>query len=200
MEVARAALEPWGYDVTLQLLPWARALRCSESGKCDGLYLSYYVAAHEKSYVFSDPVAELETGFFKLKDRDISYKTLDDLRPYSIGMTRGASVSKEFDAADFLNKDPVPDDTVDIKKLLRGRVDLIVAAKPVLEYLLKSTLPEDEQNKIEFVEPPLSVQNLHIAISKNSPDYQQKLHDFNEGLKKIKADGTYEAIRHSSGY
>ena len=40
MEVARAALEPQGYDVTLQLVPWARAVRCVESGACDGLYLS----------------------------------------------------------------------------------------------------------------------------------------------------------------
>jgi len=168
MEVAKEALERKGYDVSLELVPWARALHCSESGKCDGLYLSYYVEERTKSYVFSDPVAVLETGLFKLKDRDISFGTLDDLRPYKIGMTRGAAVSDEFDKADFLKKDPVPHHSVNIKKLLRGRVDLVVAAKPVFEYLIRSTLPEDQQDQIEFIGPPLSEQNLHLAISKNS--------------------------------
>lgn len=200
MEVARAALEPEGYDVSLQLVPWARALKCSKSGKCDGLYLSYYVEERTQWYVFSDPVAKLETGLFKLKSSDISFDTLDDLRPYTIGMTRGAAVSDEFDRADFLKKVPVPHHTTNITKLLKGRLDLVVAAKPVFEYLIRSTLPEDQHDKFEFIEPHLSVQNLHMAISKNSPDYQQKLQDFNEGLRRIRADGTYDAIRRSHGY
>lgn len=47
MEVARAALEPQGYTVTLELLTWALALRRAKAGEYDGLYLSYYVKERE---------------------------------------------------------------------------------------------------------------------------------------------------------
>lgn len=200
MEVARAALEPKGYKVSLELVPWARAVHCAKVGRCDGLYLSYYVEERKQWFVFSDPIGELRTGFFKLKSHDISFKTLDDLRPYRIGMTRGAAVSEEFDKADFLEKNPVPHHTTNVKKLLRGRLDLVVAAKPVFEYLIRTTLPEDEYNRIEFLEPSLSSQTLHMAISKKSANYEQKLKDFNDGLARIKADGTYDRIRRSHGY
>lgn len=200
MEVARAVLEPQGYEVTLELVPWARAVRCAKSGRCDGLYLSYYVEARTEWAVFSDPIGELRTGFFKLTDRDISFETLEDLRPYTIGITRGAAVSDAFDSADYLRKDPVPHDSVNIKKLLKGRIDLVVAAEPVLKHLIRTTLPEEQQDRFEFMSPHLSVQSLHMAISRNSPDYEQKLRDFNEGLARIRADGSYDAIRKKHGY
>ena len=200
MEVARAALESQGYKVSLDLLPWARSVHCAKSGRCDGLYLSYYVKEREEWFVFSDPIGELRTGFFKLEDRDIAFETLRDLRPYRIGMTRGAAVSEAFDTADYLKKDPVPHHTTNIKKLLRGRLDLVVAAKPVFEYLIRTNLPESEQDKFEFLPPSLSTQSLHMAVSKQSPHYEQKLEDFNRGLAQIRADGTYDAIRRAHGY
>jgi len=200
MEVARAALEAQGYEVELRLVPWARAMRCARSGKCDGLYLSYYVEERTEWAAFSDPIGELKTGLFKLKDRNFSFDTLDDLRPYRIGITRGAAVSDAFDKADFLNKAEVPNDTMNVKKLLLGRVDMVVGAEPVIRYLIRTALPEEDQDKFEFMSPHLSAQALHMAISKNSPDYEQKLRDFNEGLAQIKADGTYDEIRSSHGY
>lgn len=200
MEVARAALEPQGYDVTLELVPWARAMRCAKSGRCDGLYLSYYVEERTEWAAFSDPIGELRTGLFKLRERDIAFETLEDLRPYTIGITRGAAVSEEFDSADYLRKAPVAHDSVNLKKLLRGRVDLVVAAEPVLKHLIRTTLPEAQHDAFKFMSPHLSVQTLHMAISKNSPGYERKLRDFNEGLARIRADGTYDAIRDAHGY
>ena len=200
MEVAKAALEPQGYEVTLDLLPWARAVRCAKSGECDGLYLSYYVEERTEWAAFSDPIGELRTGLFKLRSSDIAFETLDDLRSYTIGITRGAAVSEEFDSADYLRKAPVEHDSVNIKKLLRGRVAMVVAAEPVLKHLIRTTLPEEEHERFEFMSPHLSVQTLHMAISKSSSDYERKLRDFNEGLARIKADGTYDAIRSAHGY
>lgn len=39
-----------------------------------------------------------------------------------------------------------------------------------------------------------------MTISRNSSDYERKLRDFNEGLARIKADGTCDAIRSAHGY
>lgn len=200
MAVARAILEPQGYAVSLELVPWARAVKCSKSGQCDGLYLAFYTQERTQWYVFSDPIGEVRTGFFKLKSRDISFTTLDDLRDYQIGLTRNAAVSPEFDSADYLHKQEVDNDSVNVVKLLKGRVDLVAVPELVFRNLIVTTLPPEDHGKFEFMTPYLSVQKLHMAISKKSPDYERKLRDFNRGLERIKSDGTYDKILQSYGF
>jgi len=200
MAVARAILQPAGYDVSLELVPWSRAVKCSKSGRCDGLYLAFYTKERTQWYVFSDPIGEVRTGFYKLKSRDISFTELADLRGYLIGMTRDAAISPEFDRADYLSKQEVEDDSVNVLKLLKGRVDLVATPEAVFRHLIVTSLAPEHHDKFEFMSPYLSVQNLHMAISRKSPDYEQKLRDFNQGLKRIMADGTYAKIRRSFGF
>jgi polar amino acid transport system substrate-binding protein len=199
MEVARAALESQGYKVTLDLLPWARALRIAKTGKYDGLYLSYYVKEREPWFVFSNPIGETRTGFFKLKTKNISYKTLQDLKPYTIGLTRGAAVSPDFDSAEYLTKVFITSDEQIFKMLLKGRVDLFAGSEDVGKYIIATKLPPEDQDKFEFIEPPLTVHKLHMAISKKALNYKQKLEDFNRGLHGIMSDGTYDKILERHG-
>lgn len=199
MEVARAALEPQGYKVTLVLLPWARALKKAQTGEYDGLYLSYYVKEREPWFVFSKPIGETRTGFYKLKERNISYTTLQDLKPYTIGVTRGAAVSPDFDNADYLAKEFITSDEQILKMLLKGRIDLFAGSEQVGQYIIHAKLPPETHDKFEFMEPPLTVQKLHMAISKKATDYNQKLEDFNKGLDRIISDGTYDRILERHG-
>jgi len=175
MEIVRAVLEPQGYHVTLTLVPWARAVETSKDGDYDGLYLAYYTEERAQWYVYSEPVGEVKTGFFKLKTTDISFTTLEDLRPYRIGMTRGVAISPEFDQATDLCKEDVKDDILNIRKLLGGRVELVAAPELVFKELLLTRFSPEKSNQVEFMEPYLSIQKLYMAISKNAPNCQQKL-------------------------
>lgn len=194
MEVARAALEPQGYKVTLEYLPWARALRRAKLGEYDGLYLSYYVKEREPWFVFSNPIGGTRTGFYKLKNRDISYKTLQDLKPYIIGVTRGAAVSPEFDSAEYLTKEFITSDKQIFEMLLKGRVDLFAGSEAVANYIISTKLPPEYKDSFEFMKPPLTEHKLHMAISKKTRNYKLKLNDFNRGLEMIMSDGTYGQI------
>lgn len=200
MEIARAILEPQGYQVTLELLVWARALQASKYGKYDGLYLAYYTKERTKWFVYSKPVGEVRTGFFKLKSSDISFTKLQDLRAYRIGLTRGVAISPEFDEADYLLKEEVSFDSQNIQKLLLGRIDLVATPELVFKELLKKTLTPAEYAKFEFIEPHLTVQKLYMAISRKTSNYKQKLVDFNKGLEQIKSDGTYNRILREYGF
>ena len=197
MEVANAALKPQGYKVILKLRPWKRALMESQKGMHDGLYLSYYVKEREEWYIYSDPIGEVRTGFYKIKDRNISYKTLQDLIPYKIGLTRGAAVCPKFDKADFLRKEFTTADTQSLKKLLMGRIDLYAGSELVAKYFINTDISPMDRNKFEFMEPPLSIQKLHMAVSKKAPDYMQKLKDFNLG--GIFSQGSEYAVKFSTG-
>jgi len=111
-------------------VPWERALRESAEGtRYDGLLGAYYSDERAAVYLLSDSLLTLSIDLIARKDSGIRYETLKDLRNYKIGIIRGSVNSKEFDAATYLNKDLVSDPLLNLRKLLAGRVDLIVDSK-----------------------------------------------------------------------
>lgn len=198
-EIVKKAFEKKGYAVTIEFKPWKRVLHETETGKYDALFLAYYSEERAKTYGMSDPFAESVLGFFKQKGKDIAYNGLEGLKDYTIGVTLGYVNTKEFDEADFLKKETSPTDEASLKKLAAGRVDLAVVDKYIGAHLMNTTFPEGKES-LEFVSTPLALNPLHLCVSKAKEGWEEKLADFNEGLKMIKEDGTYAAILKANGF
>lgn len=197
--IAREAFKRMGHKVEIAFLPWARALEESRKGYYDGLFPEYYSESRKKEYVFSNKFPGGPIGFYKRKESNISYKTLEDLKPYSIGVVRGYINTEAFDKADYLTKDPASSDEINIKKLERLRLDLIVIDKFVAAYIISNKYPAF-LDKLEFLEPPLEVKPLYIAFSKQSEGYEKRVKRFNQGLKEIYDDGTMDKILEKYGF
>ena len=176
------------YDVTVKFLPWKRALESTKTGKHDGLFTVWYREEREEWFVFSDPLPANELGFYKRKDRDISYQNYDDLKPFSIGVVRGYASPPGFDDAG-LKTSLANDDEQNLRKLQKGRVDLVLIDKITGKFQIDSKL-SSEQGELEWIEPPLHVDIQYLVISKKIADYEATLRDFNKGLAEIDADGT----------
>ncbi len=116
-----------------------------------------------------------------------------DLKDYTFGVVRGWTYTKEFDNADFLQKEVVSKSKQNILKLIHGRVDIVPEVKEEVEELMNSELPE-HIGSIETVGEPLKVQEIYTMISKKNPNHKKIAEDFNKGLKMIKKDGTYAEI------
>ncbi len=200
MDVARAALEPQGYRVSIRFVSWPRAVHDSKIGTYDGLYLPLKNREREADYLFSEPITQVKTGFLKLKNIHIRYVKLEDLNKYTIGTLCDYSYSPEFDMANYLKKEEVCREDLNFRKLLSGRIDLMAVHIPSAEYLMNSVLTEEEISKIEFMDPPLSVSSLYLAVSRVLPDAEQRIRDFNRGLERIRADGTFGKILEKHGF
>lgn len=198
-EIIREAFKRSGYELQLDFYPWARVVKLASEGKYDGYAPEYYSEEIKQHSVFSDPFKGGPLGFFKRKDEDINYSNLEDLKPYRIGVVRGYVNTAEFDAADYLEKDEAVDDLTNLRKLLKKRINLAVMDKYVGAYLLKQNMP-DEAGDLVFLEPPLKVLDLYVCFSLKAPEYEAKLKAFNEGLKQIKDDGTFDAILKKHGF
>jgi len=150
------------------------------------------------------PIGESRTGFFKLKSReDIVFSgDLKTMTKYAIGVGRGYANSEEFDNADYLNK-KIQDSTINCLKMLWVKRLELVAGGELIERYNMIHLLEPTYNGINegivFMEPPLQVQYLHMAVSKKAPDYVRKLEAFNIGMRKIMLDGTYKKIMKKHG-
>ena len=202
----KAALETQGYDVSIEFAPWARAYSDTKNGKYDCLLVGYKTKERSELFAYPDyPIAYVTTGFLKKKNRtDINYTgNLRDLSSFDIGVENLASMGKEFDQADYLNKIFVKESKQLLKMIYVGNIDIGVVG---FEYSIINLneikkLPRFKgiADNIEFMYPALDKRPAYSMISKQIPNYDQKLYDLNEGLKKIRKNGIFKKILNRYG-
>lgn len=206
-ELVTEAFNRVGYDVDISFYPWARAVRNVEKGQQDGLLPVYYDESLAEEMVFSDPFPGGVIGLLKKKTTNVNYAiepedsqtdALRRLQDFAFGVVRGSVNTPEFDAANFLHKDFVTTDLQNLLKLFKGRIDVVVIDKYTAADLMVNKLPH-LIGQLEFMNPPLSEKSFHVAFSKNSPGYQQRLADFNRGLQMVRDDHTLENILYQHG-
>lgn len=198
-EIIREAFKHAGYEVKIKFFPWKRALEMTRQGEFNALFTAWYREDREQWFGFSDPLPIAnEIGFYKRKDRKISYRTIEDLRPYKIGTVRGYSNPAEFDKAK-LDTEEVTEDRLNIQKLAVGRIDLALIDKIIGQHIIDTELPESAQ-KLEWLDPPLKIDDQYLMFSKKFDDYREKIADFNRGLHQIIEAGIVKAIIIKHGF
>jgi len=197
-EVLVKAYERVGYEVSLQFLSWSDALNAVKNGDMTILCGAYYTPQRERFLAYSQPIAKAQDVLFKKVERDITYRRLTDLKPYKIGVVRGAAHGKDFDAADFLNKIRETHSGQNIRKLLVDKIDLMAGPRDVIKFIIKRDYPLFV-DKIVEVPPPLSMNNIHFGFSKKVAEHQALLKAFSEGLKLLKNDGTFAYLAQKHG-
>ncbi|BBE30798.1 hypothetical protein OSSY52_09390 [Tepiditoga spiralis] len=199
-EISIAAMKKMGYEVKIEFVPWQRALNMVRSGKYDGLFTIYYSDERAQYYAFTDVVSTSNLVFFKKKGKDIpnNYKTFEDLKKYTFGVVRGYKNTDEFDKADYLMKENANNSEENLKKLIFGRIDILVDSKETILDLLNKKY-QDFVGTLDIINPPLQTFNVYNAFSKAIPDYKKLVEDFNKGLQMIKKDGTYDKILKKHG-
>ncbi|MCP4267426.1 MAG: transporter substrate-binding domain-containing protein [Candidatus Brocadiaceae bacterium] len=182
-----------GYDPKVIFLPWPRALKIIKEGTDHILLGAYYNKSRAEFYEYSDAITSEDIYFFSKKGKQINYSSLKDLSKYTIGLVRSASYGSEFDNADFLVKEPVLNDVMNVKKLVYDRIDLLISSKISVQYILKHRLPE-YKDQLQIIKPKVRTSNMYITVSKKRADHITLIRDFNKKLKQLKEDGSLNKI------
>lgn len=198
-EIVVEAYRRVGYEVEIQFYPWIRALQMVKEGKCDGMFALWRTPEREQWLAFSDPLPANTLGFFKRKADTIVFTRMEDLKSYQIGTVRGYANPVAFEAATYLKRQEVSADVQNLRKLAAHRIDLALIDKALAYYLLRTALPE-AQEQLVWLEPPVQVLPQHLVISKQAAEFQRKMDDFNNGLSRITRDGLVNAIRARHGF
>lgn len=171
--VARAAAAHFGYGIKIDYLPWKRAMQ-EGGGDPDfsGYFPAYHTPERARQCHFSAPMGHSTVGFAVRVGEPLHWRTLDDLAPDKLGVVLGYSNGKAFDAMVAQGKlsiDASVSDTINLKKLLAGRVRAVVIDKAVLRYLL-STDPSlsTQREGVAFDDHPLAELTLHVCFQRTA--------------------------------
>ena len=198
-EIIVKAYKEVGYEVTLIYIhAWKRRVEDIKQGIYDGLFSMWYRKEREECFVFSDALPPNEIGFYKRKEMNLTFNTYEDLKGYKIGVTRGFSYPPEF-KRENLDIEEVNHVKQNIGKLILKRIDLAVTDRGVGMHILKNEYPQDVNN-VTWVNPPVEVIYQHLVISKKTKDFQNKLNDFNVGLKILLKRGEINNIMKKHGF
>lgn len=188
--VAKAAFKAMGYELKVSFYPWNRAVRLAKdkNSKYAGYFPEYYSADIAKEFIFSEPMGSSPLGFAELKSNPINWSSLDDLKPYRIGVVQGYVNTAEFDKMIHnkkLKSSSTISDNNNLKKLAAGRLDLAVVDRNVLKYLINTDKQlKKSAHNIQLNPTLLENKNLYICF-KQTQYGQQLARIYNQGLKKI---------------
>jgi len=198
-EIIREAFKRSGYEVEIRFLPWKRALEATRRGEFDALFTAWYRENRTQWFDFSDPLPIAnQIGFYKRVNRHIAFRSIEELRPYKIGIVRGYSNPVDFDQAG-LDTEAVTDDRLNMKKLAAGRIDLVLIDRVIGQYIIDTDLPESA-NLLEWIDPPLKTDDQYLIFSKNVSDFAVKRAAFNRGLRHIIKTGQVRKIITRHGF
>jgi len=194
-DVIREAFKRMGYKVKIQLLPWKRAQEIVKDGEADGLFSAYKTPQREEVYTFPQEPLLIEKNVFVVrKDSTITYDgDIAKMSKYGIGTLTGyATLEKYLEKRILTNVDNSTTTEEALNKLISGDrgVDLVVNTNYILAYTAKKMGKSDVIKELSI---PVSENPSYLAFTKKK-DLSAVMAKFEVELKKMKADGSFNAI------
>lgn len=193
VQIVRAVFARLGHTVVISVLPWPRSLRAVQRGEVDGIFTAYRKAEREIYLDYGREVLiDQVVAFYARRGPHLAYTgDLQQLSNKHIGVTSTISYGHNFDRALVnmnLQVEAADDFATNVRKLLRGRLDLIVSNRYSAEFALRTLDPKAE---VAEVRPLVESVPSYIAFAK-AKQHQGLRDAFDQTLRAMKADGSYQ--------
>jgi len=195
--LVKEAVALHGHEVSVRWYPLKRAYSMVEQGNAD-LSLGWLkTPERQKAVLFSDqPVASSPVALFHRKDAAFDWERLEDLRGFRIGdrlgNVNGGQAYMTAEKSGVLTVERVPTDLHNLKKLLLGRIDVIVGAESMILGVLQANFTEQEQALIVRHPKPLHVVHGYAVFTKGLAPHL--IHAFNDGIRQLHENGRFDQL------
>lgn len=183
--IVNTAFESQGVQVKNGFFPWKRSFDLTRIADWDATAVWVRSPERERRFLYSNPVMISHNVLFYRKDHPFDWKTLEDLEGLVIGGSTGyyyGSVLETGEKLGTFRMERIPDETANFKKLLIGRVDLVVANKEVGYFLINSALDKSQRDAITHHPKSVHLTSYHLIVGKKNPRAQSIMRLFNQGL------------------
>ncbi len=194
MKIVKTAFKRAGYNATVRIEKWEKALEGSKIGAYDVAGAIWKTKERQTKLLYSN--AYLSNNIVLIahvNNQQIKFNSLSDLQGILVG------VLKDYEYDDKFMKDPkilkfqANRLTQNLIAVEQGKLDVAVADKRLAQYELKHFMGNNINN-FQFLSKPLSSRKLYIAAPIANAQSKTLIKQFNKGLAAIKKDGTYQKI------
>ncbi len=192
-EIVRQAFKTQGYEFKMKWLPWSRALKGLSELKYDIIPGAWYSEERTKEFFYSEPYLSNRIVFIKRVDDPFEYNGLESLSGKTIGVIKEYGYLESFMTADNFTRRESRRLYINLLRLTRNKIDLAIEDEIVARLIVREQAPS-LADAITYTKNALSVNDLHVIISRNHPKGKEIIESFNRGLATIKENGTYDGI------
>ena len=193
IKLVTTALTRAGYTTTLKIESWTRTLEGAGIGVYDIIPTAWYSEERARAFSFSKPYLTNNIMLLKRKNDPFTYSDLSSLQGRIIGVIPGYAYGPEFDAAGNFYRVNSRHLIENLTRLQQGQIDLTLDDERVLLHDLDKYM-HNSQDQLIMLPKPLSVNGLHIAVSRQRPDHEKIVAAFDKAMEEMKEDGEYEKI------
>lgn len=192
VEVTRAAFAEMGIEVDILTAPWKRVLKNLEHGRIAGSLTCSRRPERESFIAFSDKVSEANQVAVMAKNADTSgLNVYADMHKFKVMAVEGWGIQKELEREGI---EHVITQEMDngIRSVVYRDIDIFYSGELTTLYRARQLGLQDQIKIQRFSDRQSS--SFHLCLSKQHPDVEHLLKQFNTGLARIKASGVYDAI------
>jgi polar amino acid transport system substrate-binding protein len=196
VDLVAEAMHRLGYGLEVRIYPWARALDEARRGKVSAIFTAYRTGERERYLDYSHEVLVPQTvALFARKGRAVDYRgDLLGLAEFTIGAVNSMSYGSRFDAAVadgvLRHIELANDSELNMRRLLAGRVDLLVSNVAVARYLLAQ---DERGDQVQEIDPPLEQVPSYLCFTK-AVDLSGLRDAIDRTLVAMRDDGTTARI------
>lgn len=201
-EIVSAACAAVGLKAAYDFVPWKRAEQNVADGTAFAAFPYFLLperVAKPDVFAHSDPLFSSVMGILYYKKNPstsagMKFDKVEDLKGRAIGALAGTVLVSAPLSKAGIKFEETPDVAASIKKLALGRLELVIEDRAVLWDAVKAAFPSQLAD-FAFLDKNFTEKSAtHLLVSKKFPGSDALLAKFNEGMKKIKADGTLKKI------
>ncbi len=203
-EIVSQLVRRMGYEPVIEHYPWKRTKILVAEGRAAGIFTFTENAWRHEKYHITDPIGTIFDVFFKRKESDITWRTMDDLKDRIIGATDGYNYAPVFLQPmknGQLQVDLIASQKPEIqhlKKLAKGRVDLVICEINLCGHIIRKN-PRQFRG-IDHIDKKIGpVRNFYVGFSRKWPNGQQLAERFNRELARFTREGGLKRIHQKYG-
>jgi polar amino acid transport system substrate-binding protein len=187
-DTVREIMTRSGIDYTIELLPWKRAYATALARSNGCVFSTTRTPERETLFKWVGPIGEADWVLMGRADRNLSLRTLEDARPYLIGTYNGDAREAYLRERGF-HVDSAPNDFINPRKLVAGRIDLWAAS-------VRSSGPTLRRlGYTDRIVPVLVFNRIRVYLACNRAIPDALVARMNGAMAAMERDGSARAIR-----
>lgn len=192
-----------GYETTIIWAPWQRCIENVKLGIWDASPGWAKTPEREEHMLFSSALTSSYHLFMSLKSKGVYWNEWEDLKGLHVGITNKYSYGKTFKkykTQGLFLTEIGRSDADNLKKLLKGRIDIFPLNKNTAWSTARKNLSPAEVDLLVLHPKPLSKNRKSHLVFPKGEKGEKHMKDFNKVVAKLKESGElskmFEYLRH----